>query len=252
LLSVTSAVSSRDVTSGGQKAAWRFEDAIWVLILPILLPLVVVFSLQIYAGLGLLPGRWLELMSADSRLALVVQYFFSLMIYGAVIGWLVWRRRARWQDLGVKTFQPRWLAVVGGLYIVQVIAMIAVFALVELLLPQVNLDEKQSVLEFGLQGWGWWLSFVSTVVIAPVLEEIMFRGIMFTALTSRWRVWLAAIVSSLAFAFLHGQVNVGIYTFIFGLLLCWLYRKSRSIVPGIILHFLNNLVAFWLLSQAVT
>lgn len=250
--SVTSIVSSNQMVVARPKSVWRFQDAIWIFVLPVLLPVALYFSLQIYAGLGLFPKIWLNYLTAESSLALAIQYALSLVVYAVVIGGLMWWRKAKLQDLGLRRFRLRWLAVVAGLYMAQAGLIIVIFALVQVLLPQVNLDEKQKVLEYGLHGWGWWLSFASSVVIAPVIEEIMFRGIMFTAIARRWPVWLAAIGSSLAFAYLHGQVNVGIYTFVLGLLLCWLYRRSRSIIPGIALHFLNNLVAFWLLTHAIT
>ena len=66
---------------------------------------------------------------------------------------------------------------------------------------------------------------------------------MFSAMAKRFGAILGAVLSSLLFAFAHLQLNVGVYTFILGLLLCMMYYKLRSIWPGIFVHALNNYVA---------
>ena len=58
-----------------------------------------------------------------------------------------------------------------------------------------------------------------------------------------------AIFSGVLFGFAHLQPNVSIYTFILGLLLCAMYVRLGSIVPGIALHMLNNYFAYVALNQ---
>lgn len=216
------------------------------------MPFAIVLGLQIWSRLGLVPRAVPTFLRRDDPLASAVQYLFALGIYAAIIGWMMWRRKAGRSDLGIRRFQVRWLGVAGGLYIVQAFLIVFVFAAVKTLWPQVDLDQPQQVFDYGFSSWGNALSFVASVLVAPVVEEIMFRGTMFPALSRRMPIWIAAIISSLGFAILHGQMNVGIYTFLLGLLLCWLYRKSDSIIPGMFLHFLNNAVAFWLLVHSVS
>lgn len=80
------------------------------------------------------------------------------------------------------------------------------------------------------------------VVIAPALaEEILFRGVILGRLKRVMPVWSAVIVSSLAFALVHGNLLWIAYTFVMGLLVAMIDVKYDSIVPGMIMHFMFNL-----------
>ncbi len=82
---------------------------------------------------------------------------------------------------------------------------------------------------------------VLAAVIAPIFEEMLFRGFLFTSLRSRWPVWVAALVSSLVFAAMHFYSWPGLATIvIFGLVMCWLYQQTRSLWPGILFHAMMN------------
>ncbi len=93
------------------------------------------------------------------------------------------------------------------------------------------------------------LSLWALVIIPPIIEEIVFRGFMFPAFAKRFGVVLGAVVSSLLFAVAHLQLNVSVYTFILGLLLCFLYVRLGSTIPGIGIHMLNNYLAYMALNQ---
>jgi uncharacterized protein len=91
------------------------------------------------------------------------------------------------------------------------------------------------------------LSAALTCVIAPICEEFLFRGYIFTALR-RWRgTWPAAVITGLVFGGVHAGSApaldlVPLAALGFGL--CLLYRYSGSLYPCIITHCLNNCVAF--------
>lgn len=86
-----------------------------------------------------------------------------------------------------------------------------------------------------------------TCVVAPLCEELFFRGYFFTALRN-WRGTLpAALLTGLVFGGIHaGSAPVGylVPLAFFGFALCLLYRATRSLYPCIALHALNNSVAF--------
>jgi membrane protease YdiL (CAAX protease family) len=91
------------------------------------------------------------------------------------------------------------------------------------------------------------LSAALTCVIAPIAEEFLFRGFIFTALRN-WRgTWPAAIITGLVF----GGVHVGSAPVVdlvplaaLGFGLCLLYRWTGSLYPCIAAHSLNNSLAF--------
>jgi membrane protease YdiL (CAAX protease family) len=91
-----------------------------------------------------------------------------------------------------------------------------------------------------------WPLFVTTVLVAPVVEETFFRGFVFGGLSSRydWR-WAAAISAAL-FAAAHMEITFFIPAFVLGYLLAYLYQRSNSIWPGMIIHMLVNALAMTL------
>ena len=88
-----------------------------------------------------------------------------------------------------------------------------------------------------------WSYFVA-VVLASICEEWVFRGFLFGGLRHRWGVWPAALVSTLVFSLLHSYSLVGLAAiFLFGLIFCWLYQRSGSLIPPILAHAALNLVS---------
>lgn len=96
------------------------------------------------------------------------------------------------------------------------------------------------------------LVFVTTVIIAPVFEEMVFRGYLYTAMFSSFRRKKERmVVNAMLFAcahvflieFLLGAA-IPYYIFVLGYLLAKLYEESRSVTPGILLHSLNNALVF--------
>jgi membrane protease YdiL (CAAX protease family) len=83
------------------------------------------------------------------------------------------------------------------------------------------------------------------VVAAPIAEEVCFRGMLFGGLRQRLPRIAAALVAGLVFGALHALTGISAVPplVFFGFVLCLLYEKTGSIVPGIILHMLNNSVA---------
>ncbi len=79
-----------------------------------------------------------------------------------------------------------------------------------------------------------------TSVAAPILEEIFFRGIILDSLLKAYKPTPALIYSSLLFAIIHFNPWQGIEAFFLGLFLGWLYLRTRSLLPCIFVHFVNN------------
>ncbi|MGG2093034.1 type II CAAX endopeptidase family protein [Bacillus sp. S13(2024)] len=82
-------------------------------------------------------------------------------------------------------------------------------------------------------------SVISACIFAPIMEEVIFRGFFLNRMTYKWGVKRAIIVSSLIFGF--GHIDV-IGAFLFGVVMCLLYIKTKSLWTNIIVHALNNSV----------
>lgn len=81
---------------------------------------------------------------------------------------------------------------------------------------------------------------VSIMLAAPFFEEVIFRGVLLQTIKRYAGSAVAIVASALIFAALHGTLYVGVNIFCLGLLFGYLFDKTGSIVPGMVLHFLFN------------
>lgn len=95
-------------------------------------------------------------------------------------------------------------------------------------------------LSSGGPGYKLWL-FILAVGFAPVAEEYFFRGMLFRALDREWGGTRAMIGSAAYFAMFHPPVS-WLPVFAVGLANAWLFRRSGSLVPCILLHMAYNAV----------
>ena len=77
------------------------------------------------------------------------------------------------------------------------------------------------------------------VIIGPIFEELIFRKV-FIDTIGKYSTPLAILVSAASFAMFHGNITQIIYTFAVGLILGWVYTKTKNIIYPIILHMLVN------------
>ena len=87
------------------------------------------------------------------------------------------------------------------------------------------------------------LFFGLVSILAPVIEEIIFRGIIIERLGTKYNYRWAVILSSTIFAFLH--VSQVLDAFIFGVVLSLVYLKTESLMIPILIHVVNNTTAFF-------
>ncbi|MGH7168139.1 MAG: lysostaphin resistance A-like protein [Nitrospiraceae bacterium] len=86
-------------------------------------------------------------------------------------------------------------------------------------------------------------SIVEYVVMAPVFEEMVFRGLLFATLRRKFGWTASALVSTAVFASAHGYGALGFASvFWTGVLWAWAYEKTGSLLPGMVAHSINNLV----------
>jgi len=85
-----------------------------------------------------------------------------------------------------------------------------------------------------------WETFLFAAIVAPLSEEILFRGLILYGFLKRYGVRTAIIASALLFTLIHGnpwQFATGAF---FGTLLAWCFVRTRSLVPCIFAHMANN------------
>jgi membrane protease YdiL (CAAX protease family) len=137
--------------------------------------------------------------------------------------------------LGVRGFRPgalKWMLAAIGAYLVVAAVYTALFG---------SPEQKDIAESFGAVP----VQILLIVIAAPVSEEVCFRGMLFGGLRERLPRLAAAFISALVFGGLHALTGISAVPplIAFGFILALLYEKTGSIVPGILLHMLNNSVA---------
>lgn len=90
------------------------------------------------------------------------------------------------------------------------------------------------------------LGYLVIGMLAPLVEELVFRGAVLRSLLL-WKPkshWLCIAISAFFFAAAHLNPAQMPHAFLVGLLLGWLYYRTRSIAPGVVYHWVNNSIAY--------
>jgi membrane protease YdiL (CAAX protease family) len=178
----------------------------------------------------------LDLVSSIVAFGVVALYLRKYQVGWSAVGW---RKVSVW----------RALLYLAGILVAFLLAVTALLSLVSVLVPGFNANQAQNN-DFTSGGHVHSsLSLVALVLLPPFLEETVFRGFIFPAIAKRAGLIWGAVLSSALFGIAHWQANITLYTFVLGLLLCFMYVRLKSIVPGIFLHMLNNYLAFLALTS---
>ena len=96
--------------------------------------------------------------------------------------------------------------------------------------------------------WGKILIFTSLVIYIPLVEELLFRGILFRTISkvcdNSWP--LAALLSSFIFAFFHFDVSSFLALFSLGMLSSWVFFQTKSVYCSFAVHALNNMIVLYI------
>lgn len=157
------------------------------------------------------------------------------------------------EEMGLKGL-PTWtdilLSPIG--FAAQLVLSTALVSLFSNLFSWFNASEVQDVGYSDLYTTGdKILAFIIIAVIAPIAEEIIFRGFLYGRLRKHLNLPASMILVSLLFAVMHGQWNVGVNVFAVSLILCGLREITGTIYAGILVHIIKNALAFYLLFIAL-
>ncbi len=166
--------------------------------------------------------------------------FFTqvLLLYGFLFAsiWAVGIRRhgAAWSALG---FRPVDMGSLGAL-----LGLVAAVVLGANLVVRsfIHLPRTHDLLVFGHHPRQVLLMVVLVLVVAPLGEEVLFRGFLLQGLARRWGFWPAAVVTSAVFALAHMWPYLYVPIFIMGLAFAWLFWRTGSLWAAIAAHATMN------------
>lgn len=180
----------------------------------------------------------------------------NALIYAAATFLIIWvpkkyfkQKKISREELGLKDL-PTWtdilLAPVG--FVVYLI-LATILTNLSQLIPSFDATECQNLGYTLNTGLDRVVAFFALCIIAPIAEEIIFRGWLYAKLRKRipgkvLSLVLSVFLVSLIFGIAHGQWNVGINVFAMSIVLCALREITGTIHCGILFHILKNCVAF--------
>lgn len=83
-------------------------------------------------------------------------------------------------------------------------------------------------------------AFISIALVAPIFEEIIFRGIILDGLLKKYKAINAIVISALMFGVFHFNITQCINAFFIGIIVGTIYFKTNSLIPCMFVHFANN------------
>lgn len=224
------------------------------LALPAWVTVAYLVSNVLLAGVFLVLG-WFDISLSDYLRPAVMQTSIATAVYVLTIAivimgpYYVLKSRTDLTTLGL-TRLPSWtdIGLAPAAFVIYALISGVLLSVLTSLFPALPLDQTQDV---GFQALGSqidnMLAFVTLVILAPLAEEVLFRGYLYGKLRIYVSGIVAALVTSLLFALAHFQLNVAIDVFILSLVLCGLRSLTGSIWAGVLLHMLKNMIAYYIL-----
>jgi membrane protease YdiL (CAAX protease family) len=216
-------------------ATWTMAETITAFLAAIGVQFVVVI---LFGGVLDLKGRPLQAIAG---------LFAELSLGAAVVLWLRWAKHAPVSQLGLPT-RRRWGGDVGfgllvGLGIIFANGLVA-SATRRIVTAILGHEPASPPTEKDILTGAWLVPAVLLiVVVAPIAEEILFRGFLYQGFRRKFRIWPAALISSGTFAFFHVYPLVIPAIFASGVILALLYEKRRSLLASMTAHATLNMVA---------
>jgi membrane protease YdiL (CAAX protease family) len=215
--------STAPAEAANDSVPWRPIDN-WIGVAMLAIIDVIIF------GILLQQERRAELAQSAAVVLLELAYLLPVVF---IFAW----RGVHWKYLRFESFRWDMLAIGCGLLIGSYVIIILHNALLFLL--GVDTQGENIMKLFAKLDSPLWF-FIVGAIFAPLVEEIFFRGFLFQGFRARYGWATAMLLSAGIFAVAHLDLVVLIPTFILGCLLAYVYHRSNSIWPGVILHFLVN------------
>lgn len=218
-------------------------------------------GLAVWVGAVLLAVQYavaflfVKFISPEDLTSNVVNAVYQVIVYAAALAaaifipWKLFKFKTTRDEIGMRGL-PTWtdllLAPIG--FIVTLFAAGALTMLMMAILPDVNWEQAQEVGYHGLYRMqDFIMAFICLVVLAPLCEEIIFRGWLYGKLRFRMPALPAILIVSVLFGIMHGQWNVGVTVFAMSLGMCVLREFTGTIWAGVLLHMIKNGIAFYFL-----
>jgi len=204
---------------------------------------------DVWTGVGAL-GVWM-LLAFGAALALTFEgWDFNAGVYITIfeallivpVWWLtIHKYGVGWDSLGWRPFRGVIIGIGCGLMVGSLMFNAIYGYFLDFFHLQIQMD---FVSIFSQMQSPWWL-LVGGILVAPVVEEIFFRGFIFAGLREHLGWKKAALISAGLFALIHLEPTAIPSIFLLGLIFAYLYHRSNSIWPSLLMHCATNTMALF-------
>ena len=206
------------------------KKVVWYVLLFIVIQYVALAL--VYVGNILINGKDTTLGTPQM---LLVQGIFAVICVALFLGF-------RWTPVSVHYWNTRPFSVIFWC-IIAAVGTIAPSLWLQSVLDFLPDLAGEELLDFIQHRWG----YLVVCILAPLAEEVIFRGAVLRTMLEHWegsKRWTAIIISALLFGLAHMNPAQIPHAFLIGVLLGWLYERSRSLIPCVVLHCANNTIAY--------
>lgn len=217
------------------KVRWTFFDLLGIAITTIVLG-----ALGVAVGQVLLRGT-----PALQDQPLAFSMGIGGMVYTAALLatflWIVLRGRGTWHEIGFRSTSPWWVLLIFGIFMVQLLGVLIINVIVQQIVG--TFENPQIAALTDERGFSWLnfaVVFVVGAIIAPVVEELVFRGLLYQWLRTHAGVVVAVLLSAAIFSVVHVIPVLLPSLFVVGLILTLAFEWSQSLWVTIALHMFQN------------
>jgi membrane protease YdiL (CAAX protease family) len=227
------------------KIGWGIGLAVWVG--------AILFGVQFLISFILV-----KMLSESQLQSNVLNSIYQVVVYAAsfavivFVPWRILKMKTTRDELGLRGL-PTWtdvlLAPIGFIVVMVLATMLS--AIMVAIMPDIDWEQAQEVGFNNLYNTAdFILAFVCLVVLAPICEEIIFRGWLYGKLRMRLSAVPAILIVSVLFGVMHGQWNVGVTVFAMSVGMCVMRELTGTVWSGVLLHMIKNGIAFYFLFVA--
>lgn len=257
--SVSEASTTHDGVSLGRGVAYGIAFAFWTVAMFMSVQYLIAGSIWAGMQMGItLPFRMNET-ALQTVLAVMVYIVTTILAIG--LPWKILGQKLTLKDLGLGQILPTWkdIGLAPVALIASGIATGIVVYVVSVVLPGVDMTTPQQVgFENVTQRYEMLLAFFTLVVLAPVCEELLFRGYLYGRVRKYYTAFWAIVLTSVVFGAMHVyagpglplQWNAMIATTVLAVFIAILREYTGGIWAGILVHMLKNAIAFFVLFVA--
>lgn len=176
---------------------------------------------------------------------MVLSFIQELIMLAAFGLWYYFReKKYAYRPDYKKAFRPKNVISMAGIAFFGQYAVNLLLILVFMLLPGVFADYQDLIQNLDIDAGNPVFMIFSVVIFGPLVEEVLFRGMIFGKLRREFLFWPSAVISAVLFGVFHLNLVQGIYAAVFGLVLAYIFEKTETLWGCYLLHALFNLCSY--------